>query len=218
MPIDVKDGNPKGGDTTDRAERPALFLDRDGIINADRGFVARREDFVWQDGIFTLVRAAIAQGFVPVIVTNQSGIGRGLYTEADYQVLTQWMLERFAAEHAPIARVYHCAFHPDAELPQYRGIHPWRKPAPGMLLAAQEELRLDLGASILLGDRWSDVDAGLAAGVSTIVLIGPLAARTRNGTPPNLIRLPDIVSAVRWFTEQYANEAGCAPHRSKLGV
>jgi D-glycero-D-manno-heptose 1,7-bisphosphate phosphatase len=213
MPIDVKRGI-----VEDSAVRPALFLDRDGIINADRGFVARREDFVWQDGIFTLVSAALAHGFVPVVVTNQSGIGRGLYTEADYQTLTQWMLERFAAEHAPIARVYHCPYHPEAELPHFRGVHPWRKPAPGMLLAAQEDLHLDLGASILFGDRWSDVDAGLAAGVGTIVLVGPLATRARNGTsaqsaPAGLIQWPDMAAAVRWFTEKYAQPAG-----PKLGV
>ena len=200
MPVHVRDG----------VRRPALFLDRDGIINADRGFVAHRKDFVWQDGIFTLVRAALAQGFVPVVVTNQSGIGRALYTEADYQILTEWMLERFAAEQAPIARVYHCPYHPEAELPHYRSVHPWRKPAPGMLLAAQAELQLDLGASILFGDRWSDIDAGLAAGVGTIVLVGPLATQPRDGTsaqgaPDGLIRCPDMAAAVRWFAEKYAH-------------
>ncbi len=204
MPVAVEAGS----------KRPALFLDRDGIINADRGFVARREDFVWQDGIFPLVRAALAMGFVPVIVTNQSGIGRGLYTEEDYASLTRWMLERFATELAPIARVYHCPYHPEAELPQFRAVHPWRKPAPGMLLAAQEDLNLDLSASILLGDRWSDIEAGMAAGVGTIVLVGPLAAEARDGTPPDLVRLPDMTSAVRWFTDNDAHRASYAPKDS----
>ena len=192
----------------DAARRPALFLDRDGVVNADRGFVAKREDFVWQEDIFALVREALARRFVPVIVTNQSGIGRGLYTEADYASLTKWMLARFDAEHAPIARVYHCPYHPEAELAHFRAVHPWRKPAPGMLLAAADELNLDLANSILLGDRWSDVDAGVAAGVGTIVLVGPLATQARENAPPHLIRLPDIMSTVRWFTEKYAHGVG----------
>ena len=192
----------------DAARRPALFLDRDGVVNADRGFVARREDFVWQEGIFALVREALARGFVPVIVTNQSGIGRGLYTEADYASLTEWMLERFETEHAPIARVYHCPYHPEAELAHFRAVHPWRKPAPGMLLAATDELNLDLANSVLLGDRWSDVEAGVAAGVGTIVLVSPLATPARDDVPPHLIRLPDVASVLRWFTEKYAHEAG----------
>ena len=189
-----------GGVTTGE-KRPALFLDRDGIINADRGFVARREDFIWQDGIFDLVRSALARGFVPVVVTNQSGIGRGLYTAADYAALTEWMLARFAEEHAPIARVYHCPFHPEAELPQFRCVHPWRKPAPGMLLAAAQDLHIDLTRSILLGDRWSDIAAGVAAGVTRVVLVGPLANAVYDDAPPGLIRLPDMAAAAQWFAD-----------------
>jgi D-glycero-D-manno-heptose 1,7-bisphosphate phosphatase len=180
--------------------RPALFLDRDGVINADRGYVCRREDFVWQDGIFELVRAGLARGFVPVVVTNQSGIGRSLYTEADFAALNDWMLARFAAEKAPIARVYHCPYHPEAELAHFRAVHPWRKPAPGMLLAAAEDLDLHLPTSILLGDRWSDIEAGVAAGVGTLVLVGPNGQDAYEGAPSHLIRLPDIASSLRWFS------------------
>ena len=193
---------------------PALFLDRDGVVNVDRGFVARREDFVWQEGIFDLVRLALARGFVPVIVTNQSGIGRGLYTLADYTVLTEWMLARFATEGATIARVYQCPYHPEAEIPQYRAVHPWRKPAPGMLLAAQHDLRLDLARSVMIGNRWSDVGAAVAAGVGKIVLVGPLSQSQPGSDPPpggiasapaDLVRLPDMPAVARWFAEHYRN-------------
>ena len=88
-----------------RQPRPALLLDRDGVINVDRGFVSRREDFEWQPGIFAVARTATRLGMAPVVVTNQSGIGRGLYTQDDFQTLTAFMLERFAAEGAPILAV-----------------------------------------------------------------------------------------------------------------
>jgi D-glycero-D-manno-heptose 1,7-bisphosphate phosphatase len=184
--------------------RPALFLDRDGVINADKGFVARQIDFVWQDGIFVLVRAALGAGYVPVIVTNQSGIGRGLYTQADYEALTDWMLARFAAEGAPIARVYHCPFHPEAELPQFRAAHPWRKPQPGMLLAAAGDLELDLARSILIGDRWSDIGAGMAAGVPHLVIVGGLASAAAQDViepPTELVRCPDLHAINAWFVQ-----------------
>jgi D-glycero-D-manno-heptose 1,7-bisphosphate phosphatase len=152
--------------------RAALFLDRDGIINEDRGYVHTAETFVWCDGIFELVRSAVAFGFLPVVVTNQSGIGRGYYTEQAFAELTGWMRARFADEEAPIAAVYHCPFHPDATVAEYRQDHPWRKPAPGMLLAAAQDLDLNLTGSILVGDTWSDIAAASAAGVARTVLIG----------------------------------------------
>lgn len=188
---------------TDMTPRRGLFLDRDGVINADRGFVARREDFVWLDGIFVLVRTALAHGFAPVIVTNQSGIGRGLYTLEDYEGLTAWMLARFATEQAPIERVYQCPYHPEAELPHYRAVHPWRKPAPGMILAAAADLRLDLARSVLVGDRWSDVEAAAAAGVGTIVLVGPASDFGRDAVPQQLVRLRDTRAAADWFRGDY---------------
>lgn len=150
---------------------PCLFLDRDGVINADAGYVYRREAFVFLPGIFDFVRAVHALSWPVVVVTNQSGIGRGLYSEADFEVLTGWMLARFAAEAAPITRVYHCPFHPDAGIERYRQDHPWRKPAPGMIFAAQRDLDLDLAASALVGNEARDIAAGSAAGVGLLVLL-----------------------------------------------
>lgn len=184
------------------SKRPALFLDRDGVINVDKGFVARREDFVWNEGIFDLVRAALRRGYVPIIVTNQSGIGRGLYTEHDYASLNRWMLAELARHGAPIARTYHCSFHPDAVVPELKAVHPWRKPAPGMLLAAAADLDIDLSRSILVGDRWSDVEAGYAAGVGSVVQVGANAAAAVDATGASnrpLVRCKTIVDVVRWF-------------------
>jgi D-glycero-D-manno-heptose 1,7-bisphosphate phosphatase len=178
--------------------RPALFLDRDGVINVDRGYVYRREAFEWLPGIFDLARMARHNGLAIVVVTNQSGIGRGYYTEPDFLALTAYMQQRFAAENAPVARVYHCPFHPEAEQAHYRHPdHPWRKPHPGMIFAARDDLGIDLAASIMLGDRRSDLEAGANAGVGTLAQIGRLDI-SRKGLPP-FARFDTPAEAARWL-------------------
>ncbi len=145
--------------------RRALFLDRDGVINVDTGYVHRPEDFRFCEGIFELVRHAHRQGWAVVVVTNQAGIGRGYYTEAQFQDLTRWMLAEFARRDAPIDRVFHCPDHPDHGAGPYRRESPLRKPNPGMLLLAAKELGLSLPHSVLVGDKESDITAGRRAGV-----------------------------------------------------
>jgi len=152
--------------------RRAAFLDRDGVINADHGYVFRREDFRFVPGTLAACAQLHRHGFALVVVTNQSGIGRGLYGEDDYRRLTEWMRAEFAAAGAPLAGVYHCPHHPQALLPQYRRACDCRKPAPGMLLAAARELALDLGRSVLFGDKASDIEAAAAAGLPLRVLLG----------------------------------------------
>ncbi len=153
------------------ALRPALFLDRDGVVNIDSGYVHRIEDFRFDPAIFELCRAAHARGYAIVIITNQSGIARGFYGVEDYRRLTGWMLARFRAECVEIAAVYHCPFHPTEGLGPYRRAHSWRKPEPGMILDAARTLHLRLGASILIGDQERDIDAARAAGVGTAILV-----------------------------------------------
>jgi len=153
--------------------RRALFFDRDGIINVDKDYVYRREDFVWCNGIFELGEAALRLGYSLFVVTNQSGIGRGLYTENDFITLTDWMRAEMARRGAPVQRVYHCPYHPEATIARYRAVHPWRKPAPGMILQARDDFGLDLGNSILVGDRFSDIEAARRAGVGARVLVRP---------------------------------------------
>ena len=150
---------------------PALFLDRDGVINVDHAYVHRIADFEFIPGIFDLVRAARALQMQVVVVTNQAGIGRGLYTEDDFSALTAWMCERFVEQGAAISRVYHCATHPTEGIGAYRVDSPLRKPHPGMLLAARDALDVDMPGSVMLGDKLGDVQAGLAAGVGLNLLL-----------------------------------------------
>ena len=151
--------------------RPALFLDRDGVINEDSGYVHRIAEFRFRPGIFEACAAAQDRGLALVVVTNQAGIGRGYYTEADFQALTAWMLERFAEQGIRFAGVEHCPDHPTHGIGPYRRDTPRRKPGPGMILDAAAAHGLDLAASVLLGDRATDMQAGRAAGVGTLLLL-----------------------------------------------
>ena len=147
------------------AQNKALFLDRDGVINVERDYVYRIADFEFLPGIFDLCQSAQEAGLVPIVVTNQAGIGRGYYTEDDFQRITAWMLDQFRLRGIRIGRVYHCPFHPTAGIGEYRRESFDRKPNPGMILRARDDFALDLANSVLLGDKDSDLQAGRAAGV-----------------------------------------------------
>lgn len=151
---------------------PALFLDRDGVINVDHGYVCDVENFEFISGIFDLTRDAIKQGFLVLIITNQSGIGRGYYTEEKFLKLTDWMCAQFLKEEAPITKVYYSPYHPIAGKGKYLSDHRTRKPHPGMILDAQVEFSIDLSGSILIGDKASDIAAGNVAGVGLNLLFG----------------------------------------------
>jgi D-glycero-D-manno-heptose 1,7-bisphosphate phosphatase len=151
----------------------ALFLDRDGVINVDTGHVHSRESFQFIPGIFELCRAAQELGYLIVVVTNQAGIARGYYSESDFNDLTAWMLDQFAERNVRITGLYYCPYHPVFGVGKYKCDSPDRKPNPGMLLRAQSDLDLDLGSSILVGDKLSDMQAGAAAGVGTGILLSP---------------------------------------------
>lgn len=180
----------------------ALFLDRDGVINTDGGYTYRVEQLRLVHGIFDLCRTAMARGFRLVIATNQSGIGRGLFTEAEYRIFTGEMLARMAAEGIAIAAVYHCPYHPRAGLGPYRRDHPWRKPNPGMLLAAARDLGLDLAGSALIGDGARDIVAARAAGVDTAIRIATLGAPDRGDGGPDAV-LDSVAAAATWFTARF---------------
>jgi len=151
------------------SKRPAAFLDRDGVINADTGYVHRWQDFQILPGVENALLRLSSAGYQLVIVTNQSGIGRGLYSEAAYLELTRQMTEHLRLCGAPLLAVYHCPHAPESE----SALAPCdcRKPRPGMLLRAAREHQLDLAHSILIGDKESDVQAGWAAGVARNYLI-----------------------------------------------
>lgn len=166
--------------------RRALFLDRDGIINLDLGYVHRRETFVFRDGIVPLCLKAQSLGMALVIVTNQAGIGRGLYTEADFHALTEWMLGVFAADGVRFAAVEYCPDHPVHGIGPYRRENPRRKPGPGMMHDAARAHGLDLATSAMLGDRATDMLAAAAAGIPTRILL-PADAAEADAVPPGTI-------------------------------
>lgn len=149
--------------------RRALFLDKDGVINVDHGYVCtpERTDFI--GGIFELCRAATKHGYLNVVVTNQAGIARGYYTESDFKAYMDWMREEFRRHDAQIDTVYYCPHHPVHGIGEYLRDCDCRKPRPGMLLAAARDLDIDLGSSILVGDKASDIEAGEAAGVAICI-------------------------------------------------
>jgi len=151
--------------------RKAAFLDRDGVINRDRGYVYRVQDFEFLPGALQGLKALQAQGYALAVITNQSGIARGLYSEADYLRLGMHLQAELAQQGIALAGSAHCPHLPDAPLPEWRSHCDCRKPAPGMLLRLAERLRLDLPASILVGDKASDIQAGRAAGVGRCFLV-----------------------------------------------
>jgi D-glycero-D-manno-heptose 1,7-bisphosphate phosphatase len=180
---------------------PALFLDRDGVINVDHGYVYRVDAFEFIPGIFELARFAVSRDWPIVVVTNQGGIGRGLYCEDDYQAVTRWMCDRFQSEQAPIARVYHCPFHPELGVGEFRAEHAWRKPNPGMLLQAACDLDLDLSRSSLIGDKISDMQAAAAAGISSRIRLDPQGLPVEPGVPPHRVArdLSEALALLREF-------------------
>jgi len=139
----------------------ALFLDRDGIINIDYGYVFEPERFDFVDGIFDLCRVAQSKGFKIIVCTNQSGIARGYFTEADFQKITAHMVKKFSEQNVEIADVFHC--------PTLDGTD--RKPNTGMFIKARDKHGIDMTASTSLGDSERDVIAGINAGVGKNYLL-----------------------------------------------
>jgi D-glycero-D-manno-heptose 1,7-bisphosphate phosphatase len=165
-----------------RAAKPAAFLDRDGVINYDDGYIGTIERFRFMPGAAAAIRRLNEAGYLVFIASNQAGIGRGLYGEDDFQSFMAWMKARFRDEGIEIAAVYHCPDHPTAGIGPYRRENPWRKPGPGMILQAAKDLDLDLAASWLVGDKLSDMEAAKAAGVGMPVLFdgqGPKDSQRR---------------------------------------
>jgi D-glycero-D-manno-heptose 1,7-bisphosphate phosphatase len=149
----------------------AAFLDRDGVINEDRAYVHRIADFKLIAGAVDALRKLRDAGFLLVVITNQSGIARGMFPESDYHVLDRYMRERLAEAGVTLDSVQYCPHLPDAELEQYRRDCDCRKPRAGMIRNAAARLNIDTAQSVLIGDRRSDVEAGRAAGVGRCFLV-----------------------------------------------
>ena len=148
-----------------------LFLDRDGVINVDHGYLYKAQDVEFVDGIFELCQRFQQAGYQLVVVTNQSGIGRGYYDEQDFHILSQWMTEQFAARDITISKFYFCPHHCTKAKGDYLQDCDCRKPRPGMLLQAAKELHIDLAKSVIIGDKLSDIEAGHHAGLKRCILL-----------------------------------------------
>lgn len=153
------------------APRPAAFVDRDGVINEELGHVHRIEDFRLLPNAIAGLRTLREAGYRLVVVTNQAGIARGLYDEDAYRTLTGHMVAVLREAGIELDGVYHCPHHPTAGRGALRTDCACRKPAPGMLLRARDELGLDLGRSVIVGDKRSDLEAGRSAGVGLALLV-----------------------------------------------
>lgn len=149
----------------------AVFLDRDGVINVEREYLWRIEEFEFVPGVVGALQRLVAAGWRLVVVTNQSGIARGYYGEDDYQRLTAHLRAELAAAGVHLDGVLHCPHLPDAPVVAYRRACDCRKPAAGLLRQAASELSLDLAQCVLVGDKLSDVQAGRAAGLSRCWLV-----------------------------------------------
>jgi D-glycero-D-manno-heptose 1,7-bisphosphate phosphatase len=194
-----------GSEAAEHVTGSALFLDRDGVINVDRGYVHRPEQFEFVPGIFPLARFWADELRRPiVVVSNQSGIGRGYFDEKTYQELTSSMCERFEAERAPIARVYHCPYHPVHGIGAHRSDHSWRKPNPGMILQAIFDFRLDPARCAIVGDKMSDIEAGAAAGLGLRILVASRPPKRGEATPPHEV-VADLSEALALLRSRFAS-------------
>lgn len=150
----------------------ALFLDRDGVINEDYGYVHSIDNFVFKPGVFDFAAKARDLGFVIIVITNQAGIGRGYYTEKAFIELNHWMVRQFMLNDIDILQTYWCPHHPIDGIGVYKRDCQFRKPRPGMILKAADDHDLNLSKSILIGDKSTDIEAGYSAGVERLCMLG----------------------------------------------
>jgi D-glycero-D-manno-heptose 1,7-bisphosphate phosphatase len=153
-------------------KRPAVFFDRDGVLNEDSGYVFEVSNLRWIDGAREAVKVANDAGYLVFVVTNQSGVARGLYEETHIEALHRWMVDDLAKIGAHIDAFEYCPFHPDALIERYRQVSRRRKPAPGMINDLLERFRVDVSRSILIGDKPTDLEAARASGIKGYLFRG----------------------------------------------
>ena len=173
----------------------AAFLDRDGVINRDLNYIYQVSDFEFMAGAIEGMQRLQNLGYILVVVTNQSGIGRGYFSEAAYQALTEHMIAELGKNGVKLQGIYHCPHEPTADSGKQCSC---RKPAPGLILAAAKDLNVDLSASILVGDKQSDLEAGRAAGVARCYLLDDRLESTagiERGIFPTLLAVAEHLMA-----------------------
>ena len=156
-----------------RVPRPAVFFDRDGTINADeKGYMHRPEELVFLPGAIAAVKRINALGYYAFLITNQSGVARGYFSEAELKTLLDWMRSELAKDGAVIDDVRYCPHHPSGTVEGYLEDHPWRKPKPGMILDLMQHWPVVTEGSFVIGDRDSDIAAAQAAGLPGFLFEG----------------------------------------------
>ncbi|RDI28425.1 D-alpha,beta-D-heptose 1,7-bisphosphate phosphatase [Pseudacidovorax intermedius] len=185
--------------------RLALFLDRDGVINVDHGYVHTPETTDFVAGIFDLVATANRRGWLVVVVTNQAGIARGYYDEQQFNTYMAWVRAQFETRGAHIDAIYFCPHHPEHGLGDYRQQCDCRKPAPGMFQAAIRDLGIDPGSSVMVGDSATDMQAADVAGVGTLLLLGSEQVGPRS---TNVRRITDLAEVIDALTPASGGRAG----------
>ena len=195
------------------APRKALFLDRDGVINIDHGYVCTpdRTDFV--DGIFALCAGAQKLGYRLIVATNQAGIARGYFNEADFRTYMDWMRSVFHEQGIVLTAMYHCPHHASEGLGAYRIVCDCRKPAPGMLLRAIREHALDASTCVLIGDKDTDIEAGRAAGLGFLIRLDADAGTAAPAAAPDVRAVASLHEALR-VLEQCSREQVLRPSAS----
>jgi D,D-heptose 1,7-bisphosphate phosphatase len=159
--------------TRDPLKRAAIFFDRDGVLNVDNGYVFRKEEFAWMPGAREALKLVTSKGYLSFVVTNQSGIARGLYTMSDVNDLHEWMRKDISKYNARIDEFYICPYHSEGNVLEYViADHPDRKPNPGMILRAVRDHNIDLSVSLLIGDKITDIEAADRVGLSSILFNG----------------------------------------------
>jgi len=151
--------------------KPAVFLDRDGVLNKDNGYVSQVDDFEFIEGAIEACIELKKKGYLLVVITNQSGIARGMFSEEQFHSLTEWMDWSMADRGVDLDGIYYCPHHAEAGQGEYKIDCACRKPKPGMLLDAIKDLNIDVENSLLIGDKVSDLHAGIAAGIKVNYLV-----------------------------------------------
>ena len=147
------------------------FLDRDGVINIDTGYVYRINDFKYTYKCKEALRNITDNGYKIIIITNQSGIGRGYFSETEYKKLTSYYLNDFKNNGIDILDIFYCPHHVEANVKKFRKDCNFRKPKPGMIKKAIKRYSIDINNSFLVGDKLSDIEAGMSAGINNLFLI-----------------------------------------------
>lgn len=184
--------------------KPAVFIDRDGTLIEDRGYICQFS----QAGLFPFTAEALRlfnrAGYLCLVVSNQSAVARGMCSEEQVRELHRFLQEHYRRLDAEIHAFYFCPYLEEAAVPEYRAAHhPWRKPAPGMLLQAAADWGVDLGRSFMIGDEWKDIAAGRRAGCRTVLVHTGKGARFDEAAHAACLpehRCADLLAAARWIT------------------